>query len=655
MSVWRFAWIECLCKGAPQMSWSESLTDEQKKAASHVGQHARLLAGPGTGKTRALTARAAYLVSEKNCPPEEILGVTFTRAAAAELRDRVRAILGPDAPGYPEVTTLHSFALQTILRHEAGDRLPQPIRIADDYEERWIIEEDIKRLLNLPRVDHARALLQQLSADFEQLTVDRDDWAKRFPNPGFLGAWREHRRVYGYTLRAELVYQLKLGLQEGTIELSKPPTHLLVDEYQDLNACDLSVIRSLADSGTELFAAGDDDQSIYGFRYANPDGIRRFTQEYVPSTPLTLSECKRCGLRILEAALYVARQDARREDKPLHSAEDLPPGEVKLLHFSDQEQEAGGIAQLVSWLVRSRGVAPEQILVLLRNDRHKRFSEPIREALEAQGVPAASTGEPLAVLETPQGRAVLSLLRLVINLEDSLAWRTLVSLPGKRLGPVACGAIYDLARTEGLTFSQAIHRVRGSPELLSRQGGAIKRETDRIQGIVDQLRAYDQNDPTTILKAAVELQIAASDRERLLDLLSELLAPVEVDNLEGMLREFTVSLGDKEQIRVPGCVNVMTMHQAKGLDAQAVFIAAAEDEYIPGRAAGAQVDDERRLLYVSLTRGREYLYISHCLRRVGVQRYTGRTSGTSRRNLTQFLQGGPLQSENGAAYTASLP
>src|SRR5262249_21229099 len=154
-------------------------------------------------------------------------------------------------------------------------------RIADDWEERHIILEDLKLLLQLERVDQARELLNQLSADWQSLTADQADWNQRFPDPRFLGAWQEHRTIFGYTLRAELVYRLKRALeQRRAFDLGRQPSHLIVDEYQDLNRCDLAVIAELARRGAELFVAGDDDQSIYGFRKAHPPGIRRFPQEY---------------------------------------------------------------------------------------------------------------------------------------------------------------------------------------------------------------------------------------------------------------------------------------------------------------------------------------------------------------------------------------
>ncbi len=294
------------------MPWDNSLLEEQKKAAGHTGRHARLLAGPGTGKTLTLTRHICFLVEDKGVSADTILAFTFTRAAARELDQRVTAELSKERS--PRISTLHSFALRQLLKNEAIiSALPKPLRIADDWEERNIVLEDLKSLLNLDRIREASDLLNELSADWQSLTADESDWEMRFPNAKFLGAWREHRQIYGYTLRSELVYQLKKVLeQRADFELESPINHLLVDEYQDLNRCDLAVVQHIESRGVELFIAGDDDQSIYGFRKAHPEGIRRFPEEYPDASKLELQVCKRCDQSILALGLFVAQQDPRR-------------------------------------------------------------------------------------------------------------------------------------------------------------------------------------------------------------------------------------------------------------------------------------------------------------------------------------------------------
>jgi DNA helicase II / ATP-dependent DNA helicase PcrA len=416
------------------MAWDGDLTEEQKNAAVHFDRHARLLAGPGTGKTRSLTRHAMFLIEKHGVEPKAIFVITFTRAATEELRNRLKSEFGDEAK-LPTVSTLHSYALKMVLANSARVQLPSPIRIADDFEERHIIQEDLKDLLKLENIREVDDLLQRMSADWEQLTPD---WERRFPDPRFLGAWQEHRKIFGYTLRNELVYQLKLALSEGQLRLKEPPKHLLVDEYQDLNACDLAVVKAIAEAGATLFIAGDDDQSIYGFRYADPEGIRRFTTEYESSYGLELTECKRCDCGILELALYVARQDTRRIDKRIWTAEGVGRGEVQILHFDTQIQEATGVAAMCKWLRDAKKIRPGNILLLLRTDHHRQFSKPLRAALESQGFRVVTITDPLEPLNCPKqeddklqihGRILLSLLRLCVERKDHLAWRTLTGTP----------------------------------------------------------------------------------------------------------------------------------------------------------------------------------------------------------------------------------
>ena len=179
--------------------WDRDLTATQKKAASHIGYHARLLAGPGTGKTLTMTRRILWLITEKGVSPSQILALTFTRAAASELRRNLKYNLEERGVDLPRVSTLHSFALRQIIRNASLTALPQPLRIADDYEERQIIIEELSNLIGV-KVRETQKLLNELSSDWQKLTADTPDWVTRFPNPQFLGAWKQHREVYGYTL-----------------------------------------------------------------------------------------------------------------------------------------------------------------------------------------------------------------------------------------------------------------------------------------------------------------------------------------------------------------------------------------------------------------------------------------------------------------------
>ena len=500
------------------MPWDDDLLREQRDAASHAGTHARLLAGPGTGKTLTLTRRISHLIDVRDQAPDTVLAITFTRAAAGELRQRVAEVLGKDRS--PRISTLHSFALRQLLKNSASiTELPHPLRIADDWEERNIVLPDLKGLCNLSRVSEAQELLNQLSADWQSLSADEADWNKRFPDPKFLGAWQEHREVYGYTLRAELVYQLKKALeQRGDFELESPIEHLLVDEYQDLNRCDLAVVHHIASRGTEIFAAGDDDQSIYGFRKADPAGIRRFPEDYPGATELGLEICKRCDKSILDLGLFVARQDSRRINKAIEPESESSEGEVELLRFSDQYSEADGIARLCASLMSVHGLQADDILVLLRSDRYGAFSNVIRERLEGVDIEVA-TPDVLNPLDGDQGRALLALLRLAANIQDSLAWRTLLQVWCKGVGEKAIGSVYELARSRGESFAQTVVAANDDSKMLptrhrTRLCSAIARVLCQLKDVSSTEKVYESPEELLNLIESAAVCIIPDEEER---------------------------------------------------------------------------------------------------------------------------------------------
>lgn len=638
------------------VQWDEKLTEAQRKAASHRGSHARLLAGPGTGKSLTMTRRILWLITQQDIPPSEILALTFTRAAASELRRYVKDNLEGISSKLQRVFTLHSFALRELLRNSSLTQLPQPLRIADDYEERWVIIEELKQLIDKD-VNKVKELLNELSADWQKLIADNPDWEMRFPDPKFLGAWKEHRGIYGYTLRAELVYQLKRVLEEhgGSLDLEGPPNCVVIDEYQDLNACDLSVIKSLAALGSEIYCAGDDDQSIYGFRFANPEGIRRFTADYNPSTPLELDICQRCYREILDYGLYVAKQDVRRIDKPIKPKYEAKRGVVHVLSFPNQNEEAKGIAELCFWLINFQSISPDEILILLRTDRNNQFSNLFRDALTKREIPVGTVSNQLEPLNSDQGRELLCLLRLTCNREDHLAWRTILNLGNRGFGKQTFSELYEMARKDGIKFWGVLQKVKRHPNILPRIGSKVAQKVGEIEVFLNEIGTPEvENLIEWIESIANKIIPDEEERKEVLALFRRVRELGEAESLEELLRALNVSLGDAEQEKEKGKVAIMTMHQAKGLTADAVIVAAAEDEYIPGRAIGEAIDDERRLLYVSLTRARKYLYVTFCQRRIGQQRHTGRAAGRMQRTFTRFLSGGPYIPKDGQLFIKSL-
>ena len=610
-------------------------TPDQIAAIDHIGKHARLLAGPGTGKTKTLTRRVLSLVLQHNIPSETILLLTFTRLAAAQLRSEIAKVLEPLGKDLPQVSTLHSFALRQILHNsDRVDALPQPVRIADDWEERHIIEEDLKKILNLKEVSEVRTLINQLSTDWETLRIDEVGWEQQFPNPAFLGAWRDHKNQYGETLRAELVYQLKKQMnQNREFKLDREYKHVLIDEYQDLNACDLAIVSELAKQ-SELFVAGDDDQSIYGFRYASPAGIRNFPQIFPDVQKMALEICFRCDKNILGHAEFVAALDPARLPKPTRPRDAAEEGEVLIIGFKDQYHEASVIAGKIKKLV-SKGIKPDQITILLRGDRNGQISGPIIDELKKQGVDVSLSTES-EIDNNEEYRIVLSLLRLVADEKDSLAWRTLLQVQKNGMGSECINSVWTYAKGKGIRFSAALGDAARTPALLGKFGPKVQKFFNDTSILVKELKGIEA--PSDLLDKIIGSCMTEGEmKEKVKKYLKEILAQ-EIDGIPELLKAISTGSDTIEQETKENAVNILTMHQAKGLTFDVCFIVGAEDEFIPGRNTGDREGDERRLLYVSMTRARHNLYITFCNKRTGPQRHSGSNSGTEKRTLTRFLR-----------------
>ncbi len=314
------------------------------------------------------------LLAAEDAPKVRLL--TFTRAATAELAEKVAThpVVAAERP-----STVHSFAISVLLQNPRAGDFPQPLRIADDWERDHVVYPTLAHLAGV-RKDRIDRLVREMAADWEALAPEEDPKVDPADRSRFLGCWNEHRDIYGYTLLAELPHALLETLRQQTDIQGVDYDLILVDEYQDLNACDLEVLRLLGERGASIIGAGDDDQSIYSFRKAAPEGIRRFLQDFPGASDYTLSVTQRCGSKVIEWANSVIQGDPRRprDRQVLRSAPGSPGGEVALLSFAGQAAEPKGIAELVKHLVEDEQLAPSDILILLRADRYGVLATPSR-------------------------------------------------------------------------------------------------------------------------------------------------------------------------------------------------------------------------------------------------------------------------------------
>lgn len=599
---------------------------EQAAAASHRGADARLLAGPGTGKTWTLVEHVVGLISG-GCPAAQILCLTFTRAAAAGFRKKVRSALGAGAD-LPEIYTLHAFALRQLMarRMNIGSGRGRA-RVADDWEERFVVREDLARILGTGLTD-VKSRLAALAAAWETApgvtpTVD----------PALLGALQEDKGRYQYVLRAELVFDLFREMGSDPTMLAGAFEHVVVDEYQDLNRCDVAVVNLMGARGASLFVAGDDDQSIYEqLRHAHPQAIRDFVSEHVGAADLQLRTCVRCDADIIALAKEVIAGEPRRLAKDLEPHASAGPGLVEILSFPNQRAEAQAIATLAKKFVDA-GVPYEQIMVLLRSDFQGRMSDVIFDALNAVRVPSVVRTAEKSALGTDAGRTLLANLRLSMDVQDDLAWRTVLDCSSNGIGMTTIAAIEAVGDAGGASFSGGVAAVAATPALI-RRGALVKTEWDSTTA---RLAAVAGARPLDVEATIEAFHLGLPTSPELDTARDELVGLARSYASVADLAEFLTAIAlkkEEEQALVPGTVNIMTMHKAKGLDACVVFVPAAEEEMYVRSPAGR--NEARRLFYVSITRARHALFVSHAIMRDGLQRRLG-TNVVGVRQRTSFL------------------
>lgn len=623
-------------------------TPEQQEILRHdPTRHARLLAGPGTGKSATMVALLNRLLEENDSLRVRML--TFTRAATAELAEKVAS----HSRQVERPSTIHSFSISVLLRNPGTGGFPEPLRIADTWEVERIVRPTLARRVGVD-VRLLNKLIQEMASNWESLTGDICAEITDADRTRFHGAWSEHRRVLGYTLLQELPYALRRALQDHDDLDGIDFDLLLVDEYQDLNACDLAVLRLLSEKGgCAVIGAGDDDQSIYSWRKAAPEGIRRFSEDYDQAKDYSLSVSLRCGKRIIEWANYVIQGDPDRLAnravlKPLPAS---PDGEVALLHFLGERAEAKGIAQIVQALVEKNRVEPKDILILMRTDNNGTFSKPIREELEKLNILCSDPSYVLTLLEQKDNRRLLELLRLLVNPNDSISWASLLQLTAG-VGPSFFQYIYDRAKQKGATFAAEL--LAAHEEDFPGAPSSVSRVKEAVDTVLPWLKANELPDEypeegwgSWIVRITGDGDVVPAPTSKFHKLL------LEIDGLSKGEQSLGRYLGqiepfgkDLAQAQSDG-VRIMTMGGSKGLTVRATIIAGVEDGLVP--RPNSDLSEERRILYVAMTRAKEYLFCTWAKRRRGPTARAGNPS-MNRRRHSHLLDGGPVQSEDGCDF-----
>ena len=624
----------------------------QHSAAHDLSPQVRLIAGPGTGKSSAIEERVRWLLS-KGTAPEAICAVSFTRASTLDLRVRIQSYCahnGQPAATRVRVSTLHSLALRTLRAAGLLTAYPSDPLVMDNWEVQTVFDGEFRHIEGIGKT-RCEDIRREHEAFWSTGQWDPPNYIPS--NPPISAAERTRfqayhgprAQTYSCVLPGEIIRQCVSHMRSGTLDpvALLNIKQLIIDEYQDLNPMDLEFVDFVVAKGAIFFVAGDDDQSIYSFRYASPSGIQNFNINYPNYSPHFLTNCFRCTPTVLNSgqSLISANPGPDRITKnlvSLYSTADPPvQGITHLWNYPSGISEARGIAKSCSDLIQA-GMNPREILVLLSN-RHA-----LGSTLSTEFQTAGVSFEPPradSFLDSQAGRLALSLLRIVCEQDDYVAHRVFLGLlPGVGIG--TCNTICEAVIRNNMNYRDVFYQSLPTGVFRGRAVNAL----NRARVICSQLSTWQAADiigqRMADISAIISNMIGQQDTQNWQNYASAFPAETTLEELRNLLwadtdeqqtalltavyerLNLTVPIGGL----MPQRVRVMTMHGAKGLSARIVFIPGLEEETLPGprrKPYPGLVMEAARLLYVSITRSRAACVMSYAGNRIVNGQFSGQT------------------------------
>jgi DNA helicase-2/ATP-dependent DNA helicase PcrA len=657
----------------------DGLNPQQRAAVVHEGSPLLIVAGAGSGKTRVLTHRIAYLLAARDVAPHEVLAITFTNKAAGEMATRVAALVGPRARSM-WVMTFHSACVRILRREAKRFGYPSSFSIYDQADSQRLMALTCRELELDPKQFPPKMMAAQVS-NLKNELIDHETFAAQAQtarDKALAEAYTEYQRrllaagAMDFDDLIMVTVNLFQALPEVAAEYRRRFRHVLVDEYQDTNHAQYILVRELVSGSAPIFSGltvrgdgtpdplpppelyshggtlhslgetpdpvalappelcvvGDADQSIYAFRGATIRNIVEFEQDYPDAKVILLEQNYRSTQNILAAANAVVSQNQGRKPKNLWSDQGAGPPIVGYV-ADNEHDEAAFVAEEVDRLSDAGQATPGQVAVFYRTNAQSRVFE---EVFIRVGLPYRVVGG-VRFYERREVRDLLAYLRLIANPADEVSLRRVLNTPRRGIGDRAEEYVAAYAQRERITFAQALARPADVPGLAARSAAAIA----GFNALLDGLRELAETGPVA------ELAEAVLDRTGYIETLensSDLQDASRVENLEelvsvarefdgsrdeGTLAEFLeqVSLvADADEIpegeEHGGMVTLMTLHTAKGLEFPVVFLTGLEEEVFPHQRSLAnkkELEEERRLAYVGITRAMQRLYLTWAVRR----------------------------------------
>ena len=604
------------------------LNPPQREAVLTTDGPVLMLAGAGTGKTAALTARLAHLLHTRLAWPSEILSVTFTNKAAREMKERVGRLVGDVVEGMPWLGTFHAIGAKMLRRHAELVGLQSNFTILDTDDQLRLL----KQLILAADLDEKRWPARSLAGLI-------DDWKNKGLVPNDIDAGESERYANGRGGELYAAYQARLkalnACDFGDLLLHMLvilKTHrdvltmyqqrfkyIMVDEYQDTNSVQYLWLRLLAQERRNIACVGDDDQSIYSWRGAQVENILKFEKDFPGAAVIRLEQNYRSTPHILGAAGGVIANNSGRLGKTLWT--ELDVGEkVKVIGVWDGPEEARRVGDEIE-SARRNGTSLDDVAILVRAQHQTREFE---DRFIAIGMPYKIVGG-FRFYERAEIRDALAYLRVVNQPADDLAFERIVNVPKRGLGDKAVAKVHQLARAERLPLTTAAARILDTDELT----GAARKSLGRLVGDIARWRDMAASLPHPELArqlldesgytAMYQNEKSAEAAGRLENLTELVRAMEEYDSLGAFLEHVSLVM-DNEGGRNDPQVTIMTIHAAKGLEFDTVFLVGWEEGLFPSQRALAEggtrsLEEERRLAYVAITRARRRAIIIHAANR----------------------------------------
>lgn len=615
------------------MAIFETMNEMQQEAVCHTEGPLLILAGAGSGKTRVLTHRTAYLIEEAGVNPYNIMAITFTNKAAGEMRERIDDMVGYGSESI-WVSTFHSTCVRILRRHIDRLGFDTNFTIYDGDDQKTLMKDICKRLEIDTKIYKERSFLGAISSAKDEL-ISPDDFTLRAQGDYAKMKQAQVYREYQENLRKNNALDFD-DLIMKTVELFRTDAqvldyyqerfrYIMVDEYQDTNTAQFMLIKLLADKYRNLCVVGDDDQSIYKFRGANIYNILNFEKEFPDAKVIKLEQNYRSTQNILDAANGVIANNVGRKRKELWT--DNGEGEKIAFHqFETGYDEADYVARDVASKVRQGTFQYKDCAVLYRTNAQSRLFE---ERFINSNIPYKIVGG-VNFYARREIKDLLAYLKTIDNGRDDLAVRRIINVPKRGIGATTLNRVQDYAMQEGISFYTALKMAEDIPTL-GRSAAKIKPFVNLIQtmrsksgyigvtellqeiieetGYVENLEAEDSEDAEQRIQNIDELISKAAayeaDEER-----------EEPATLSGFLEEVALVADIDSVDENQDYVILMTLHSAKGLEFPQVYLAGMEDGLFPSYMSicsdnsSEEIEEERRLCYVGITRAKEQLSVS---------------------------------------------